>query len=148
MTVLALMTSLLVASGVLLAGPALADTDQGASGNQTQSCAHDSYKSQTKADNAGHVYVFWTNYCSNYDHIWYQVSSDSGKTFAAARSLCSAIIGCTSSGVNDQYVSGVNDVTEDDITLYVDTSVSPPALYVTYLASPSSPTSPPTTCAC
>ena len=68
---------------------ALADTSaQIGSGVE---CANDMWHAETTADNAGHVYVIYSNYCSNHDFLFYQVSNDGGQTFGAAQTLCAGL---------------------------------------------------------
>src|SRR5262245_61509577 len=116
--------------------PALADTSaQIGSGVE---CANDNWQVETTADDAGHVYVFYTNYCSNHDFLWYQVSNDGGQTFGPAQTLCSALgAACTVPQANTHTIGGTGYKTEDDPGVFVDTSVSPPKLYVVWDATQS-----------
>src|SRR4051812_24945841 len=101
-------------------------------------CANDNWQAETAADDAGHVYVFYTNYCSNHDFLWFQVSNDGGQTFGPAQALCSALgAACTVPQANTHTIGGTGYKTEDDPGLFVDTSVSPPKLYVVWDATQS-----------
>src|SRR3954449_3134601 len=91
--------------------PALADTSTG-SGTGVE-CANDNWQAETTADNAGHVYVFYTNYCSNHDFLWFQVSNDGGQTFGPAQTLCSALgAACTVPQANTHTIGGGGRQTE------------------------------------
>src|SRR4029079_8643956 len=116
--------------------PAFADTSA-QTGTGVES-ANDNWLAETTADDAGHVYVFYSNYCSNHDFLWYQVSNDGGQTFGVAQSLCSGLgAACTVPQANTHTIGGTGYKTEDDPGLFVDTSVSPPKLYVVWDATPS-----------
>ena len=98
--------------------PALADpSTQIGSGVE---CANDNWQAETTADNAGHVYVFYTNYCSNHDFLFYQVSNDGGQTFGPAQTLCSALgVACTAAAATHT-IAGGGYKTEDDPSLFVE----------------------------
>ena len=76
------------------------------------------------ADNAGHVYVVWTDYCTSHAYLYLQTSSDGGQTFGPTATLLSS-----------QTFDGGAKAAEDDPSIYVDTSVSPPAVYVAFVAT-------------
>ena len=104
--------------------PALADTStQIGSGVE---CANDNWQAETTADNAGHVYVFYTNYCSNHDFLWYQVSNDGGQTFGPTQTLCSALGATCTAGASTHTIGGTAWKTEDDPSLFVDTTLGSP----------------------
>jgi hypothetical protein len=116
--------------------PALADTS--AQIGTGVECANDLWQSETTADDAGHVYVIYSNYCSNHDFLYYQVSNDGGQTFGPAQTVCAALgAACTVPQANTHTIGGNGYKTEDDPALFVDTSVSPPKLYVVWDATPS-----------
>src|SRR4029078_318700 len=116
--------------------PAFADTS--AQIGTGVECANDNWQAETTADDAGHVDVFYSNYCSNHDFLWYQVSNDGGQTFGVAQSLCSALgAACTLPQANTHTIGGTGYKTEDDPGLFVDTSVSPPKPHVVWGATPS-----------
>jgi hypothetical protein len=116
--------------------PAFADTSVGL-GSGVE-CANDLWQAETTADNAGHVYVFYTDYCSNHDFLYYQVSSDGGQTFGPAQTLCAALgAACTVPQANTHSIAGGAYKTEDDPGLFVDTTVSPPKLYIVWDATTS-----------
>ena len=114
---------------------ALADTSaQIGSGVE---CANDMWQAETTADNAGHVYVIYSNYCSNHDFLFYQVSNDGGQTFGAARTICTALGASCTAAAATHTIGGTGYKTEDDPSLYVDTTVTPPKLYAVWDATPS-----------
>ncbi len=98
-------------------------------------CANDNWQAETAADNAGHVYVIYTNYCSNHDFLFLQVSNDGGQTFGATQTLCARLGGACTAGASTHTIGGTAYKTEDDPGLYVDTTVSPPKLYVVWDAT-------------
>src|SRR5262245_8520392 len=116
--------------------PALADTS--AQIGTGVECANDNWQAETTADNAGHVYVFYTNYCSNHDFLWYQVSNDGGQTFGPAQTVCAALgAACTQPAPRYPAIGGTSYQTEDYPGVFVDTTVSPPKLYVVWDATQS-----------
>src|SRR5438552_3041466 len=113
-----LIVGLVLPAQVALADPSVALGRAGGSvtGASDTQCGDDWSGGSTVADNAGHVYVFWSDYCSNHDFAYYAVSNDSGQTFQPSRTLCSAVSNCSGDGTSSHTwgaTAGIN--TEDDL---------------------------------
>ena len=115
--------------------PAYADTSValGRAGNSVTGasdtqCGDDWSGGDTAADNQGHVYVMWTDYCSNHDFAYLAVSNDGGTTWQPSKTLCSTVSNCSGDGTSTHtWGSLTGQNTEDDEALYVDNTVYPPA---------------------